>query len=109
MILLRKKSQSLLFEVFFPISNLGGNLWMVKSQSLLFEVFFPMLACRMYEEGKRRRNPFFLRSFFLCISAETVISGAYGSQSLLFEVFFPIEKVRGEIFEISTDVAIPSF
>ena len=41
---LESKSQSLLFEVFFPINNIQQEeIWaMTMSQSLLFEVFFPI-------------------------------------------------------------------
>ena len=62
-----EKSQSLLFEVFFPITGkiLVELFVLEESQSLLFEVFFPMLTTENHPTGKFGRNPFFLRSFFL--------------------------------------------
>ena len=52
-----------------------------------------------------RRNPFFLRSFFLYPSNEGYALG-HKSQSLLFEVFFPI---RISSRSKRNAVAIPSF
>ena len=77
-------SQSLLFEVFFPITPEEAQEWVEKSQSLLFEVFFPIT-------GKILVELFVLEE----------------SQSLLFEVFFPIVFVFSGYDDYP--VAIPSF
>ncbi len=62
----QKKSQSLLYEVWFPIVVATLiTMEIAKSQSLLYEVWFPIKWLREVAFPDVSRNPFFMRSGFL--------------------------------------------
>jgi len=84
-----EKSQSLLFEVWFPTIKSAELAIVNESQSLLFEVWFPTELKGGMFAIYIRRNPFYLRSGFLLAGGGDTARVFCVSQSLLFEVWFP--------------------